>query len=271
MRQAAFDTLIAGVAFHIYGDESLVLLVKNRLNRWTIPPPRDRTWKLEILSTTETLDPSEPGPWYFQDEHVRCDADPVSRSARALVCANLEGNDVRVTSIDRILRNLVIWVHLKGGGLVLHAAAVRLRDLAFVFVGPSGAGKSTAARLACEDAGAEPLADDLVLLRAEERGAYMLPTPEGQHPDQEAQRPRGPVSVGGVFTLRKGSEVQTQVLGPGASLAALTMRPFFEVISMDAIIETAGRVLASLPQNSVRRLTFSRNASALARILAELV
>lgn len=207
------------------------------------------------------------GRWVLADERVHCEVDTTARAAQALVRSDLEGSEARLSALDMVLRNVVIWAHLLGGGLALHASAVALRGRAWVFVGPTGAGKTTAARLACEDAGAEPLADDLVLLWAEADGARLLPTPDWQRPERAGPRPCGPVPVGGVFTLEKGLRARTQVLGPGASLAALTMRPVLAVVSTDAILGAAARILGALPHGAVRRLTFSLDASALTRVL----
>jgi hypothetical protein len=58
----------------------------------------------------------------------------------------------------------ILMVTEKGEGLALHASAARVGRRAYVFAGPGGTGKTTALTRAVE-AGADPLADDLVLLR----------------------------------------------------------------------------------------------------------
>ncbi len=65
-------------------------------------------------------------------------------------------------SLLRILS--ILLTTERGEGLALHASAVRHDGGAYLFCGPGGTGKSTALGHAAE-AGAEPLADDLVLLR----------------------------------------------------------------------------------------------------------
>lgn len=77
-------------------------------------------------------------------------------------------------ALDVLTGLALAWFLRLRGVLVLHGSAVGLEGGAVGFVGPAGAGKSTSAS-ALVGAGAELLADDLLVLAAEGEGFSVLP------------------------------------------------------------------------------------------------
>jgi hypothetical protein len=108
------------------------------------------------------LSASEHGQYTFTSPATVARIDFAGRTCRAEVVATRE--DEGLPALLRVLS--ILLVTESGGGLALHASAALRGGKAYLFSGPGGAGKSTALRRALE-VGAEPLADDLVLLRRE--------------------------------------------------------------------------------------------------------
>jgi len=108
------------------------------------------------------LSSSERGQYTFTSPAAVARIDLAGRTCRGEVVATRE--DEGLPALLRVLS--ILLVTETGGGLALHASAALRGAQAYLFSGPGGAGKSTALRRALE-AGAAPLADDLVLLRRE--------------------------------------------------------------------------------------------------------
>ena len=101
---------------------------------WTLD---DETWRIRIAGCCELrIGP----PWCG----VEVDVDP--------------GGSADVIA-DRVLKTGVLFALERQGRHVLHASAVRIRDVTIALVGPSGSGKSTLAALLCAD-GAALVSDD---------------------------------------------------------------------------------------------------------------
>jgi hypothetical protein len=79
-------------------------------------------------------------------------------------------------TLQNLLRACLAWRLPARGAAMLHAAGLVIDGRAFVLVGPEGCGKSTWARCA-EEAGAEILSDDLVLVEGTAEGAEALGSP----------------------------------------------------------------------------------------------
>lgn len=71
-------------------------------------------------------------------------------------------NNYLLQDVEYFLRAIFSILSFQSGGFMLHAAAVVMRDLSFLFFGHSGSGKSTVANLSD---GYTILNDDLIILR----------------------------------------------------------------------------------------------------------
>ncbi|HOX04966.1 MAG TPA: S24 family peptidase [Planctomycetota bacterium] len=160
--------LVAGFDVEVTGPRRLLLPVPAKRGRPSIRP--DFRIDLELRQGATTggrfglVESGRRGRFRLTAPAAVAHFDMADRHCRAEVVHGAE--DAGVTAVLRAAGLLMVAA---GGGLALHASAVRHGGRAYLFSGPSGAGKSTAMRRACE-AGAEPLADDLVLLRRDGSG-----------------------------------------------------------------------------------------------------
>ncbi len=120
---------------------------------------------------------------------------------------------------ENLLRLLVAYSLVEGGGAVVHGAAVVDGEGAYLFFGPSGAGKSTLSR-AAQGAGRTVLNDDLNLLAWREGGAVVEPVPFTG--DRRLTQAGGkPWPVRALCRLEKGARVEVAAMTPARALAAL--------------------------------------------------
>jgi len=168
--------------------------------------------------------------------------DLVSRRCRAALLPTQEAEGLipllRIISILMVTEN--------GEGVALHASAARLGKRAVLFSGPGGAGKSTALSRIVE-AGARPLADDLVLLRRL-KGEWLVWGP----PMERNLRHRGYAPASGtplaalVVPVRGTGALKLQPLSPArwATLAAVFPpgAPLYE-----KLLDRLGEVAESAP------------------------
>jgi len=142
--------------------------------------------------------------------HARCRA------------ALLPGQELDGTiSLLRVIS--ILLVTEQGKGLALHASAARLDDRAVLFSGPGGAGKTTALTRSV-DAGAEPLADDLVLLRKIEGTWLVWGPPLERNLARRGYAPAEGTTVGALIIPARGDSALTlEPLTPArwATLAAV--------------------------------------------------
>ncbi len=139
----------------------------------------------------------------------------------------------------------------RGKGLALHASAARHRGRAYLFCGPGGAGKSTALGRAAE-AGADPLADDLVLLR-KDSGRWLAWGPPLEHNlSRKSYAPAGGCPVAALLVPARGTpRLELESLSPArwATLAAVFPpgAPLYE-----ELLDRLGDLAESAPTCRVR-------------------
>ena len=100
------------------------------------------------------------------------------------------------------LELLMINYLAQGKGVVIHTCGIERAGKGILFVGESGAGKSTLARL-WDEAGAEVLSDDRIIVRKKGGRFWMYGTP--WHGDASFVSPKG-VTVERMLFLRQGRE-----------------------------------------------------------------
>ena len=131
--------------------------------------------------------------------------------------ASLLGDAAAPPSLGERLRWALphlIWI---AGGTVLHAAAVRMGDAVLALTGASGSGKTTLARLlAC---GAEPVSEDLLLLRAGPAGLEAVLAGEAGMRAWEAREV--PRLAGGQEARLEGEDLAALTAGPALPLAGI--------------------------------------------------
>lgn len=149
---------------------------------------------------------------------ARLDGYPLPVVAAWIVGAEQPGFEGRV---ENLLRIVVAHRALALGGVLLHSAAVRLGEVAYLFFGPSGAGKSTLSRLSAER-GLEVLSDELNVVLPGADGLYLerLPFAGDFGRDQEPS-PRLRLPLAGWFSLAQGETASRGALPRGLALARL--------------------------------------------------
>ncbi len=157
---------IAGLTAELSGAPALMRKLPNTRGRKLGTP----AFRLE-LETREApttggrygLTDAGRGRYTLASPAVLARIDLANKHCRAALLPNQEHE-----GLIPLLRVLAILLVTEDGeGVALHASAAKLGDRAVLFSGPGGAGKSTALSRIVE-AGAKPLADDLVLLRKPE-------------------------------------------------------------------------------------------------------
>ena len=102
--------------------------------------------------------------------------------------------------IEYFIRLLVALEVFDAGGILLHAAGIRLGTLGHVFLGPSGSGKTTLAGHLDAD---QVLNDDLIVVQPDKRGHWQVhPTPF-HNPTQVKGAWQAPVRLAGLYRLRQ--------------------------------------------------------------------
>ncbi len=121
-------------------------------------------------------------------------------------------------ALEYFLRVLVALLADREGGLLLHAAALRVAGRVHLFTGPSGSGKSTVAALS---PAAVTLNDDLVLLRRTGGRwiAHGTPFWNAETLDRGGQTASGPVA--GIYRLVQDRDVYLEPLSRAAATAEL--------------------------------------------------
>lgn len=122
-----------------------------------------------------------------------------------------------VYAFDNLLRFL-LSVHAPARGMfLLHASALVHEGQAYVLFGRSGAGKSTA--VAASGPGRRCLAEDALLVGADDDGAFAAATPLLHHPAEPPRPGRFPVR--GLFRLRPAPAFSCTPLSAGEVVRSL--------------------------------------------------
>jgi hypothetical protein len=143
------------------------------------------------------------------------------RHCRAALLPGMEDD-----GLVSLLRTLSILMVIENGrGLALHASAALREGRAYVFAGPGGAGKSTAlARMA--EAGAKPLADDLVLLRRVSGSWLVWGPPLERNVRRKGYAPRKGAPIAALMIPARGnSRLELEPLTPARWAATAAVFP----------------------------------------------
>jgi hypothetical protein len=217
---AARRMAIAGFEVELAGPRSLLDLVETRRGRAGAPADFRLAVGARPAATTGgrygLAAGGRRGHFTLTAPAVVARFDLEARSGRAEIVAGAE-----LLGMAGLLR--VAAILLATGcdrGIALHASAARHGARAWLFSGPGGAGKSTA--LGCaREAGAKPVADDVVLLRREAPGGRWLAWgPPLEAALGGAPRPdRRGVPVGALLVPAPGKALELEPLSPAEWVA----------------------------------------------------
>ena len=219
-RGHGFETV--GFSLELHAPRRMLAALPVKLDR--VPAQADLRIELGYRESATTggrygLLPSGRERWTFAAPSVLASINLPDRLCRGELVPGHEAG-----GLAALLRILAIIMAVgPGEGLALHASAAVRKGKACLFCGPGGAGKSTALARARE-AGAEPLADDLVLLRKNESGRWLAwgPPLEAELSPRTA-RTAGGVPVGALLIPGRGRRLGFERLSPArwATLAAV--------------------------------------------------
>jgi hypothetical protein len=136
-------------------------------------------------------------------------------------------------------------------GVILHSCGIEIDGEGILFVGISGAGKSTLAHL-WDEAGAEVLSDDRIIVRKKGAQFWMYGTP--WHGDASFASPRG-VTVERVLFLRHGQENSIEeIKGIDAVSRLLTCSfpPHWDADAMHFTLEFLADVATNVPCHELK-------------------
>lgn len=164
------------------------------------------------------------------------------------------GANKQLYALLTLLGAAFAWRAPSHGTLVLHAAGVVLDGRSFVLAGAEGAGKTTFARLAAE-AGVAVLGDDLVVVRAAERGVEAVGSPLRSRPWNTTGRGAWPLAA--LLLPEHGTPASLRPAAPMSARARLVASLPFVAEALDrcpgldaaleAIVRTPARVLRFAP------------------------
>jgi len=118
--------------------------------------------------------------------------------------------------IDYFIRSAYALLAYQAGGLMLHAAGIVRKGLAYLFFGHSGAGKTTVCRLTSEGT---VLNDDLVILLPEGEGWRVFGTPFWNPTQAEPTQDSAPLKA--LFWLVQAEQVRIESMDNGNAIAEL--------------------------------------------------
>jgi len=130
---------------------------------------------------------------------------------QALLRAHLAAE---IADLDYFVRTAFAVRAFDQGAILVHAAGIVHRGVAYALFGQSGSGKTTAARLS---KGKPVLNDDLILLRPTERGWEAWATPFGRRRAPEVCS----APLRALFRLTQASKNRLEPLPPGVALGEL--------------------------------------------------
>ncbi len=143
------------------------------------------------------------------------------------------------------LIDLLLWAHLLllHDGLIVHGAALKRGEDAYLFPAPSGGGKSTWSELAAAS-GLEVLGDDKVVLRKFEEGYKIYGSP------WNLRFSAGEGWLKGIFVLKHASENRLEGISPPTALKNIfqaAFLPFREKEDMETITSLLSSLAGSVP------------------------
>lgn len=187
----------------------------------------------------------------FEAQETRWSGDCALARVEALVAPS-------TLALERALTGWICSRLVRTGALMLHAAAVRSANGAWLLLGRSGGGKSTASVLA----GQRRLCTNCVIVRHEAGRWLVYTTPFTGNQDPYPCE-AGPFQLAGAMVLEKAEAAHSPVpvFAAGARLAALAQAV---VAQYPRTAETASAVLGALDsvvaECPVARLPFARDA-----------
>jgi hypothetical protein len=159
---------------------ALAVALAGRFEAFVTTDPRPPDLALQVMlvaspseGAVSSASLAHAAPHFFGGTGEECMLDTPScsgsidlRNSRA----TLTGTDaLPLADLEYFVRTIYALVVIREGGLLMHAAGLCTDDLAYLFIGQSGSGKSTVVALS---PGAEPLNDDLIVVRPE-NGRWM--------------------------------------------------------------------------------------------------
>jgi hypothetical protein len=139
----------------------------------------------------------------------------------------------------------------RGGGFVIHAAAVEHDGMGLLFTGHSGAGKSTISEIA-ESVGARVLSDDRAIVTMENDQPTVWGSPwHGSHRKGAAAR----VPLRGLFLLVKDVEDSVIPVAPARAVGELFVRlihPTVDPAETTRVLDALGALVSRLPVQELR-------------------
>ena len=195
-----------------------------------------------LLLTAEAVESESLGstlPLLYDEESHRVHSDGLAtafilhgsaQGARESVQVDLppERGQGRLRYSKSLTTNPLIWAPLpellvldattRGGGLLMHSAALATAGGGFLLSGPSGAGKSTISRATAQMEGVRILSDERVVVRPADQGWLLDGTPwigDGLFHERESIRLRG------LILLEKSTEDRLESLSPARALSLL--------------------------------------------------
>ncbi len=153
--------------------------------------------------------------------------------------------------------DLLIWAHLLllHNGVIIHGAALKDGDKAYLFPAPSGWGKSTWSGLAASS-GMKVLGDDKVVLRKFEEGYKIYGSPWNR------LFSAGEGWLRGIFFLKHAPENRLEQISPPTALKNIfqaAFLPFREKEDMETVTSLLSGLAESVPAH---RFGFKPNKSA---------
>ena len=116
------------------------------------------------------------------------------------------------------LGSLYALLAIRGGGLLVHAAGLRVNQVVHLFIGPSGSGKTTVVALSPE---AAALNDDLIIVRPAEHGWLAYATPFWNLETHQQPNSGAGVPIAGIYRLVQDRNVYLESVSAASAVADL--------------------------------------------------
>jgi hypothetical protein len=214
----------------------------------------------ELLKSSKLLfDGSNHWKLYSENGHLRLDLfDTGTHEKNRAVVLNHDFSEATIyverekwmtqLMLRPLLEIMSLNVMASQGGLLLHGAAVRDHDRAYLFIGPSGAGKTTISQFwAKKEGDYSVLGDERTIVQKEKEGWFVYGTPwPGMGFTVSGER----VPLSHIFFIRHGDQNKIEP----ASKSVLFQELFTQVFSsfwnaetLHQITETCERLITEVP------------------------